>query len=74
MRLRVTIFFQMCIDVIGEPSQQCPIDFPYSFEYGKSCCKYGKDNQENSITIQSGSCLHDAYRPCIKDRCVVNSK
>ena len=60
--------------IIGAPPQQCPIDFPYSFEYGRSCCRYEQDSQGANINMQSGSCLNNEYRPCIKDRCVVNSK
>ena len=60
--------------ITGEAPQQCPKDFAFPFEYGKSCCAYAKDGQENPISIRSGTCLDNAYRPCIKDRCVENSK
>ena len=60
--------------IIGEAPQQCPKDFPFPFQYGTSCCKHAKDKQENPLSIRSQTCFYDAYRPCIKDGCVENSK
>ena len=60
--------------LIGEAPQQCPKDFAFAFDYGRSCCAYPKDGEEKPISIRSGTCLSNAYRPCIKDICMENSK
>ena len=49
------------------------MDFPKAFNYGKSCCHYDKDNQDNIISSPSQTCKDDAYRPCQKDHCIDNS-
>ena len=59
---------------LGVTTQQCPIDFPFSFHYGASCCYYGQDNDGNAISKHSQTCFHDRYRLCPRDRCVDNSK
>ena len=59
---------------LGAATQQCPVDFPFPFDYGKSCCSQGKDKDGNTISKYSETCLYDSYRPCPRDRCVENSK
>ena len=58
--------------MIGALPQQCPIDYPFAFDYGKSCCYHNRDNGNEPISIRSKSCLYDTYRPCSKARCVDN--
>ena len=61
------------LDILGTAPEQCPVDFPNSFNYGKSCCRYDKDNEDNIISSPSQTCKNDAYRPCQKDYCIDNS-
>ena len=60
--------------LIGSPPQQCTHDFPYSFDYGKRCCHYGKDLDENPLSSRSNSCYRNAEMRCSQDHCVDNSK
>ena len=61
------------LDILGAAPEQCPVDFPNSFNYGKSCCRYDKDNEDNIISSPGQTCKDDAYRPCQKDHCMDNS-
>ena len=58
--------------LVGDAPEQCPIDFPTAFEYGKACCRYGKDKEDRPIDKYSDTCLSDNYRPCSKEICVDN--
>ena len=60
--------------VIGASPQQCPHDFPYSFDYGKRCCHYDKELGETSLSSRSKSCYRNAEMRCTQDRCVDNGK
>ena len=61
------------LDVLGAAPEQCPVDFPKAFNYGKSCCHYDKDNEDNIISSPSLTCKDDFYLPCQKDHCIDNS-
>ena len=63
---------QKCI--LGESFEQCPMDFPYSFDYGSKCCFYDQDNTYSPISYRASTCLGRNYRFCPKDRCLDNSK
>ena len=58
----------------GDPPKQCPVDFPYAFNYGNACCYYDKDGQGNRINTRSLNCYSNTYRFCSEDRCLDNSK
>ena len=60
--------------IIGESFKQCPVDYPYSFNYGIGCCFYDKDSSGNSIGPHSSTCYLNTYRFCREDRCKDNSK
>ena len=59
--------------MIGAAPVQCPVDFPKVFNYGKSCCRYDKDGEDNSISSASQTCKDQTYRHCEKDHCIDNS-
>ena len=61
------------ITVTGAAPKQCPVDFPYAFNYGKLCCSYGKDKDGNIISFRSSSCIDSSYRHCTLDRCLDNA-
>ena len=58
----------------GASPQQCPHDFPNSFDYGKRCCHYDKDLGEIALSSRSTSCYRNAEMRCAQDRCVDNRK
>ena len=60
------------LDILGAAPEQCPVDFPKAFNYGKSCCHYDKDNEDNIISSHSQTCKGQSYRPCQKDHCIDN--
>ena len=59
---------------IGDPQKQCPVDFPYAFNYGNACCYYDKDGQGDRINTRSLNCYSNTYRFCSEDRCLDNCK
>ena len=61
------------VTITGELPKQCPIDFPYSFNYGLSCCYHDKDEDGNDISPRSTTCFGNSYRPCLRDRCLDNT-
>ena len=58
--------------ITGDAPDQCPVDFPKAFNYGKSCCLYNEDNEGNIISSHSQTCKGQSYRPCQKDHCIDN--
>ena len=58
--------------MIGALPQQCPVDYPFAFDYGKGCCFFDRDNTDQPISKRSATCLYDTYRPCSRDRCMDN--
>ena len=66
----VSIIFEY--HLVGDAPEQCPIDFPTAFEFGKACCRYDKDKEGRPIEIYSQTCLRDNYRPCSREICVNN--
>ena len=63
---------QNCI--LGDSFEQCPIDFPYAFDFGSKCCFFDQDHVGSPISYRSITCLARNYRFCPKDRCLDNSK
>ena len=64
------ILSKLCI--LGAAAKECPIDYPFAFNYGKGCCYFDKDYEGSYITKRSKSCWYDAYRPCTDGRCLDN--
>ena len=74
----LTIYIQISpyryeqMNITGNPPKQCPVDFPYAFQHGRSCCSYDEDIVGNSISFRSTTCLRGSYRPCTSGRCLDN--
>ena len=66
----VSIIFEY--HLVGDAPEQCPIDFPIAFGYGKLCCRYDKDKEGRPIDKYSETCLSDNYRLCSRGICVNN--
>ena len=56
----------------GETETDCPTTYRYAFRRGKYCCRTNKDTNGGTLTINSNSCQHDAYRPCPGTKCKTN--
>ena len=61
------------ITITGEPVKQCPVNYPYSFNYGSACCFYEQDYDGNAISFRSSTCFRSTYRSCPEDRCLDNT-
>ena len=59
---------------IGIQPQQCPYDFPYVFDDGKSCCRHNKDNEGLTLAFSSSTCENDLKIPCVTERCRANGE
>ena len=68
----ISLYVTYEIIMIGALAQQCPIDYPFAFDYGKGCCFFDRDNSDQPISTRSANCLYDTYRPCSGDRCLDN--
>ena len=73
-KLKTLNYYSIISLDIGIPPQQCPYDFPYVFNDGKSCCTYNKDNEGRSLIFGSKTCKRNLYISCTTERCRMNGE
>ena len=67
-------YYSITLHDTGTQPQQCPYDFPYVFNDGKSCCRYNKDHEGLSLTFGSTTCEKDLHVLCSTERCRTNGE
>ena len=66
--MNMLVFYTIYLEISGQ-TVNCPATYPYAFKHGKYCCKTNKDNNGNTLAIQSNSCQYHAYRKCPGSKC-----
>ena len=68
---------------IGPPREQCPLDIPFAFNYGRKCCLYDEEGSYvndnwvgngNALAFSSLTCKEDLEISCSKERCISNGE
>ena len=68
---------------IGIPREQCPLDIPFAFNYGRKCCLYDEEGSYvndnwvgtgNPLGFFNHTCKENLEISCSKERCISNGE